>query len=237
MSYLTNSFGINGHDNFFKRMGSCLAGVIQDNIFRRVGRKLDPGARVSIDVEIIAYAPCKFHKRPNGIPQSTENCGCRPVITGRCKQKGDLSTIGLASLVQNNILYTVPTDFKDTGNTARTTTRNSACTAPLINAGTGASAPAVTDYCMETWTDDASHRIAATVNAISGWSGASGTFTVTGSITNGSAGDITYKEVGITVVMQTWTFLITHDTVNAGSGYLVSIGGTLAVTYTFTYSA
>jgi hypothetical protein len=60
---------------------------------------------------------------------------------------------------------------------------------------------------------------------------------VTGTITNSSGSDITYKEIGLTIVMQTWIFLITHDTINAGAGYLVSNGGTLAVTETFTFSA
>jgi hypothetical protein len=195
---------------------------------------------MGVDVEVTAYAPCKKHTRivdGKTIPASTENCGCKPKITGHMKKRGDLSTIGLASLMQNNILYTVPTAFYDTGHTSRTTTRNSACTSPLVLGGEGATAPAVTDYHMQTWTDDTSHQIAATVNAITGWSGTSGSFTVTGSIVNSSGSDITYKEIGISVVMQTWTFLITHDTINSGSGYLVSNGGTLAVTETFTFSA
>jgi hypothetical protein len=216
-----------------------LAIALQDALLRPVGRRLDPGARATVDLEVTVYAPCKFHKRADGVtPQTTQFCGCTPKIVAHMKKRGDLSTIAMASLVQLNILATLPAALNDTSGTSRTLTPvNSAVTAPYIWAGTGATAPAVTDYQMQTTVNDSSHKVAATVNAISDWSGSSGSFTVTGTISNTSGGDITYKEIGIIVTCLTWNFLISHDTINAGSGYLVSNGGSLAVTETFTYSA
>jgi hypothetical protein len=139
----------------------------------------------------------------------------------------DMGLKQLAQLIQLNLLDTAVT-VTDEGNTGRALTVNNAATLPRILAGTGATAAAFTDYKMQTWTDDANHRIGATINAVG-----SGTFTMTGVITNGSGGDIAYSEVGIDITIATYLFLLAHD---VGTAYTVSPTGTLTVTYTWTFT-
>ena len=73
---------------------------------------------------------------------------------------------------------------------------------------------------------------AATVNTTL----SSNTFTITATITNGGTANITYKEVGLANTIATFQFLLAHDQVNGGTGYVVSASGTLAVTYTGTFT-
>ena len=149
----------------------------------------------------------------------------------------DLSTKALAQLIQNNILDSAQT-ITDTTDTARSLTVNSAATVPMIVAGTGSTAAAFTDYALTAIAtggtyggSNSSGNQAATVNAIS-----SNTFTVTGTITNSSGSAITYAEVGMACTVSTYTFLLAHDIPNGSTGYTVSNGGTLAVTYTATFT-
>ncbi len=153
------------------------------------------------------------------------------VLTGVYKNEYDLGTKQFAQLVQTNILDTAQT-ITNTSGTGESIAVNSASTSPTILAGTGTTAAAVTDYALQTPTSGSSGSIAATINAYSG-SGTSGNFTVTGTITNTSGSTITYSEVGIEVTVSTYTFLITHDVF---TGLSVSNNGTLAVTYTITFT-
>jgi hypothetical protein len=141
-------------------------------------------------------------------------------------ERDALTCINFAKLCQQNLLAGLGGAAQNLTDTGGTTTRsvavNSAVTAPLINAGTTGTAAAFADTKLGTETE----TVAATVNALS-----SNTFTVTGTITAGSARS--YQEVGIRVTCATFLFQICHDTFSALS---VSSGGTLAVTYTFSFT-
>jgi len=139
----------------------------------------------------------------------------------------DMAVKAIAQLIQTNIFNTAQT-ITDTGNTNRSVAANSAATLPRILGGTGTTAAAFTDYKMQTWTDDANHRVAATINPLSGSS-----FTITGVITNNSGSDIAYAEVGVDVTVGGWLFLLGHD---VGTAYIVSTGGTLTVSYAAAFS-
>ena len=152
-------------------------------------------------------------------------------IIGNYYKEDDLETKQFAQIVQNNIFDTAES-VTDITNTARSLTVNSASTAPTIVAGTGTTAAAVTDYVLQTPVSGSSGSIAATINAYSG-SGTSGSFTITGTITNTSGATINYSEVGLEVTISTYVFLITHDVFTALG---VSNSGTLAITYTLTFS-
>lgn len=147
--------------------------------------------------------------------------------TGRYINDYDLGTKQFAQFVQNNILDTAES-VTDTGGTSRSLSANSATSSVNIVAGIGTSAANFTDHALTTPTAGSSGTIAGTVNAIS-----SNTFTVTGTITNTSGSTINYAEVGITVVSATYTFLLTHDVFSALG---VSNNGTLAITYTATFT-
>ena len=175
-----------------------------------------PG-RMKIHVRVEAFEPCPIH--------ASKPCDCPKKSIG-VREKDDLSTQQLAQLVQLNILNTNNT-IKDTSNTTHSETANTAASSPTILAGTGTTAAAVTDYTLQTQTE----TVAATIGSISGWSGTSGTFTVTGTITAGA--NRAYAEVGLRVTVNTHLYLICHDVFSALN---VSNGGTLAVTYTFTFS-
>lgn len=157
--------------------------------------------------------------------------GC---ITGVYDNPFDLGTVALANLMQTNIFDTAES-ITDVTDTARSIAVNSASTVLYINAGTGTTAAAFTDYKLTTTSSsygstspNTSYQEAGTVNAIS-----SNTFTVTGTITNTSGATITYSEVGMSVTVSTYQFLISHDVF---TGLSVSNNGTLAVTYTLTFT-
>jgi hypothetical protein len=132
-----------------------------------------------------------------------------------------------AQFVQANILNSAQT-VTDTSNTARSVSANSASTAINIVAGTSTTAATFTDFKLGTQQGGSSGSQAATVNAISGQS-----FTVTATITNTSGGSVNYAEVGIQNTAATFTFQLCHDVFTAVT---VSNNGTLAVTYTISFS-
>lgn len=152
-------------------------------------------------------------------------------ITGVYDNPNDLATNQFAGFINTNLLDTGET-IKDTAGTGNAISANSAATSPTIVAGTGTTAAAVTDYALQTPVSGSSGSVGATVGAPSG-SGTSGTITITGTITNSSGSNITYSEVGIEITVGGNTYLISHDVF---TGLTVSNGGTLAVTYTLTYS-
>lgn len=140
-------------------------------------------------------------------------------------ERDALATKQFAQLVQLNILDTAET-ITDTTGTGNALTVNNAATAPTIAAGTGTTAATVTDHVLQTQTE----TVAGTINAYSG-SGASGTFTVTGTITAGA--NRAYAEVGLLVTVGAKTYLICHDSFSVLN---VSTSGTLQVSYTLTFS-
>lgn len=152
-------------------------------------------------------------------------------ITGTCSIKDPIATEQFTQLVPRNILNTVE-GVTDTTGTARSIPANTACTIASIVAGIGVTAAAVTDFALTIPVAGSSGNTSATTNPYAG-SGTSRNFTVTGTITNSSGSTIQYSELGIQITIATVTFLISHDVFSPLS---VSNGGTLAVTYTATFS-
>jgi hypothetical protein len=177
----------------------------------------DQRGRVKCRVTVIARDPCRKHY--------PEPCTCEKPLVGVYDNPADLFTQQYAQLTQLNIFDTAET-IRDTSNATHAETANTACTAVTIYAGTGSTTVTVTDFALQTPTEN----VAGTVNAYSG-SGASGSFTITGTITAGAAR--TYAEVGLQVTCNTHLYLVCHDNIGP---FTVSSGGTLAVTYTMTYS-
>ena len=140
----------------------------------------------------------------------------------------DMSTIGLAQFIQAQIWGYVTGTIKDTGGTGRTVTAYSTVSAQQIVAGTGTTAATFADNVLQAQSASTSGYVSATMNAISG-----STFTITGTITNGSGSTINYAEIGLYVTMNTWIFMLAHDVFTA---LPVSATGTLGVTYTATFS-
>lgn len=172
---------------------------------------------ICIKLKVEAFEPCPIH--------APAQCSCGKVKTGECIKEHDLATAQFAQFVMALMLNSTQT-IQDTTNTGRSIANNVAVTTPTIAAGTNATAATVTDVALGTPTE----TIGATVNAYSG-SGSSGSFTVTGTITAGSAR--AYAEVGLEITNAAHVFLICHDTFSVLN---VSSGGTLAVTYTITLS-
>ena len=150
-------------------------------------------------------------------------------LTGEYDGPSNLLTNQFAAFVQQQILNNDATNNpKDTGGTQRNTSTGTATSALTGRAGTNATPAAVTDFVLGTETET---QASVTVNANPTTGTTSGTFTVTFTITAGA--DRVYTEVGLTIVKETWTFLLCHDVF---TGLNVSNTGTLAVTYTFTNS-
>lgn len=149
----------------------------------------------------------------------------------------DISVQALAFFLLSNIFDTATT-VPDVTNTNRSISANTAATAPYIVAGTTGTAPAFTNYALGDGTTNTNYHSngnyaeAATVTATL----SSNTCTIAATITNASGSNITYKEVGMAITAGGNYFLVTHDQVNSGTGYVVSNSGTLSITYTGTFS-
>jgi len=177
-----------------------------------------------MDLDIRAYAPCRTRDHwpiPGG-------CPCQKTLVGRRQGPANLLVNNFAKMVQVG-LFGQATTINDTANTPRSmtiTVLGGGITSKVGWAGTGVTAATVADVALQTPTESA----ACTVNAVSG-AGATGTYTVTYTVTAGSAR--AYTEVGLIVTTTTnsWPFLLTHDSFSALN---VSSSGTLAVTYSIT---
>lgn len=181
-----------------------------------------PTGTVKVKVKLEAFAPCPEHG-PQGIP-----CTCmhKPEHSLGVREKDDdLFTKQFAQFVQALIFNSTQT-IADTSNATHSVANASATTAPTILAGTSGTAATVTDVALGTQTE----TVAGTVNAYSG-SGASGSFTITGTIV--ATADRAYQEVGLRVTNGGNSYLVCHDTFSTLN---VSNTGTLAVTYTLTWS-
>lgn len=166
-----------------------------------------PGSQMKVKVRLEAWSP-------------PDKDGVRH-LEGVREKKKDLATKQFAMLIQLNILNTGET-IRDTSNATHAESANTACTVPTISAGTSGTAAAFADFALGTETE----TVGAAVNSISG-----SAFTVTGTVTAGA--NRAYQEVGLKVTCNTHIYLICHDTFSTLN---VSNGGTLAVTYTITFS-
>jgi len=144
----------------------------------------------------------------------------------------DMAIRAFAWGIQLNLLKTNETMTDVTG-TANAETANTSISAVNLHAGSGVSVPSFTDYQIQsplTNTGTTAYVTPAT-NAISG-----SAFTVTGTFTNTSGGTLTYGNVGIEITLNSHTYLLTHDQINSGSGFIISVNGTVGITYTIAFS-
>ena len=199
-----------------------------------------PHGVISVRADVVARNPCSLHANPTDA-QLGDLSFCPESIVGVYSNDFDASVKALAQLMQVNILALAGQSITTVSNSAQAISVADVPSAPYIVAGVTGTAPAFTDYALGDGTTNTNYHAngsyaqAGTVNAIS-----SNTFTVTGTITNGTAGNVTYKEIGLAVTVthsaSPYYFLLCHDQVNAGTGYVVSNGGTLTVTYTGTFT-
>lgn len=144
----------------------------------------------------------------------------------------DIGTVQQTQIFEAQLLNkTQTTAVKDITGTAETVSANSTISAVDVVAGTGGTTAAVTDYVLGAQSSDGQGSQAATVNAVST---STGVFTVTANMSAPSSGTIVYHEVGITITIGSYTFLITRD--YNGTGWSVDTTHYLAVTYTITPS-
>ncbi len=201
------------------------------SISHKFSRNAARGAGIHIHLRVVWRNPCPEHGYTHSDDKAKDpNHACKGGFVGITDKWDDISVTALAGLILNNILNTAQS-VKDTTNTARALSANSAASALTIIAGSGTTTPAFTDYSLTTAISGSSGTVSGTANAISGTS-----FTVTGTLTNSSGGDLTYAEIGITVTVATYVFLLTHDLTNGSTGYVISNGGTGATTITFSFS-
>ena len=195
-------------------------------------------------LEVTVYEPCSKHKHwvvrshiPKKVPLSTQYCGCAPIISGHSVKEDDLMTGQWAQIAMATILASTQT-VRDTSNATHSVAAGATASTVMIYAGLGTTTPAVQDYVLtspQTDTPAGTGKIAGTVSAATE-SGASGSFTVTGTITNGTGANITYTEIGVSCTIATYIYLLSHDLINTTVGYVVSPSGTMACTLTVTNS-
>jgi hypothetical protein len=158
--------------------------------------------------------------------------------TDRYENPDDLATEQFATIMIPGMLDGTSTATDVTG-IARAMPPFVFCTGMYINAGTGTTPAAFTDYALTTtgsaYNANGSYCQAGVVGAI-----LSNTFTITAGITNSSGSAITYNEAGISVVAYNtvyyvqYKFLIAHDVFS--SSLTVPNGGVLAIIYTITFT-
>lgn len=181
-------------------------------------------------VRVEARDPCPEHGTVDPNRPDCAVCGKPRPLVGVHEKDVDLGTTVLLGIFSANLLATAQT-VNDTTATGRSISANSAVSSPTIAAGTGSTAAAVGDTNLQAQSAGSSGSQAIASVVVSG-----ATITITATITNGTAGTIAYDEVGIIVTIGGHTFLLAHDAPLTGGPYNVSVGGTLAVTYTGTVS-
>jgi|SRR5208283_4623129 len=158
-------------------------------------------------------------------------------ITSRFEKPMDMTLLQSAQFFVANQLNVSGLSFKDTSGTAHAQTAQPLSGTPQIAFGTGGSAATWSDNAIQTSAGGATNPVTAVVSAITP-SGSSGTFTVTATWTNSTAGTITVTELALYVtttagMASNSTFALTHDTF---TGQAVSPSGTAAATLTYTWS-
>lgn len=134
-------------------------------------------------------------------------------------------------LLANTSSVVTATSVKNTANSGQTIAATNATSAVNIVAGTTGTAAAFADVALGAKSATTSGSTAATMTTIS-----SNTYTLTATITNGTAGTIAYNEVGVEVTANSQAYLFCHDAPLTGGPFNVSVTGTLAITYTHTWT-
>jgi hypothetical protein len=143
----------------------------------------------------------------------------------------DPATQQMAQIFQALFLNTAQSSsVKDTGGTSRSVAAQAAASAPTVVAGSGGTTAAVTDYKLGFQVSGNQGSQPATPGSISGWSGSTGSFTITANMAAPSSGTIVYTEVGITITIGGYVFLIARYYYS--SGWSVGTTNYLAITYT-----
>lgn len=189
------------------------------------------GFLFGLKVKVIARNPCPTHRIPDDCPES---------IVGVYEHELDPSCAAIEALFQQNVLGGVgggSISVIDVSNTSRTIAPNSAASALYVVAGLSSTTPAFTDYALgdglanTDYKSDGNYAKSATLAAAVGAS-----FSATGTITNGSASIITYKEIGLAITVGGHQFFLGHDLTNGVTGFPVSPAGNMVVIYTGTFS-
>jgi len=184
-----------------------------------------------LKVKIIARNPCPTHRIPDDCPES---------IVGITEHELDPSCAAVEALFQQNVLAGVAggsINITDVSNTPRSVAPNSAASALYVVAGLSSTTPAFSDYALgdglanTDYKSDGDYAKAATLAAAVGAS-----FTVQGTIANGSGSIITYKEIGLAITVGGHQFFLGHDLTNGTTGFPVSPAGNMVVIYTGTFS-
>lgn len=186
-----------------------------------------------IAVEVVARNPCPDHGKVHAA-----NDFCQKGLVGRTLDEHDMGLYAFAAALIANVFDTAntATSVPDTGDTSRSWAANSATSALQLVAGSGVTAPSFGDYQVQTQLATTSGTAAAVVGTTITNNGTNGTFTITGTFTNGTGSNATYGNIGIYLTANAFVFMVAHDQTNGGSGYVVSATGTVAVTYTVTVS-
>ncbi len=145
----------------------------------------------------------------------------------------DMAIRAFAWGIQLNLLKTNET-MQDVTGASNPETANTSITTLNLHAGSGVTAPAFTDYQIQSplTNTGTTAYVTPVVNAISGPA-----FTVTGTFTNTSGGTLVYGNVGIEITLSSGhTYLLTHDQINGLSGFIISSLGTVSIVYTVGFS-
>jgi hypothetical protein len=158
--------------------------------------------------------------------------------TGRYQSDADLITQQWVQFLYTNFFYTTAglNVVTITGATVTGTTFGvfGTLSALTIAAGIGTNAAQVNDNKLQTISGTLAGTCPGTISAWAGQSGVTGSFTITGTITNTSGSTINYSEIGLMANDKSAnTYLLTHDVFTAVP---VSYTGTLTITYTITNS-
>ena len=215
----------------------------------------EANGRGKVRLEVTVYEPCPSCKHwairpvrgmpwirlPMRVPLSTQFCKCTregkpgfPIISAHRVDEDDLQTGQWAQLGITNLLAGGSQTVKDTSGNTHTVTNNSSVSALTVVCGTGTTAAAVSDNALQTPSSGWTGGTTVTVGSLTE-SGTSGSFTITCTLTNGNASLVNVGEIGVTVTVATYVYLILHDApINASTPYYypVSPNGTLACTYT-----
>jgi hypothetical protein len=219
------------------------------------------GMHIGLDIKV--FEPCPIHQTPDKTQTKTlvvkqarwpffhierrrivPQCDCPKVMSNHSYQEHDLSTKNFCAIIMSAMLHTaiVTAMVYDTSNATHTMAADKVGSAIQIVAGSGVTAPnAGTDRAIETQLAGAdgavtpTHIGTATADGtINSTSSSTTTFLIVGTMTNSTAGNETWGNIGIYGTFDSNIYLLAHDQTNGATGYVVSASGTVAVTYTIT---
>lgn len=219
------------------------------------------GLHVGLDIKV--YDPCPIHQTPDKFrtkilvtrrkswpffsirsQRIVPQCACPKKLVAHSYNEHDMSLKQFCAILMPNIFNTalVINQAYDTSGSSHTISANSATSALQIVAGSGTTAPnASTDVAIQTQLAGAdgavtpTHVGTASADGTLNSTGASSTtFLVVGTMTNSTLGNETWGNIGLYITIGGNVYMLAHDQTNGATGYPVSAGGSVAVTYTVT---